>query len=114
MEEKAAGVQDQLQGRAAIAKAILKFARDNKLQIHPGQGAWRWAALVIEKGGCPCVPGRDQCPCEFALGDIKELGRCRCGLFCTDVYIKEYNRLAAPAKGKKEWRRKPGRNSSRE
>ena len=113
MEEKAAEVNGQLPGRDSIALAIACFARDNNLKIHPGQEVQKWAELVIKKGGCPCVPGRYQCPCEFALGDIEELGRCRCGLFCNDDYIKEYNRLATPEKGKKKWSRKPGRNSSR-
>ena len=81
--------------REQIAAAIVKFARDNNLYIHPGQEPLRWSELVIKKGGCPCVPGRTHCPCEFALDDIKELNRCRCGLFCNGAYIEQYNNLKA-------------------
>jgi len=84
-----------------IAADIVKFAQDNNLKIHPGQEPLKWADLVIEKEGCPCVPGRDHCPCEFVLDDIKELGRCRCGLFCNDAYIELYNELQG-GKSKRE------------
>jgi len=85
-----------------IAADIVKFALDNNLKIHPGQEPLKFADLVLEKGGgCPCVPGRDACPCQFVLDDIKELGWCRCGLFCNDAYIEEYNRLLAERKSKK-------------
>ena len=89
--------------RDQIAAAIVKFAQENNLSIHPGQEPLKWADLVIKKGGCPCVPGRPHCPCEFVLEDIKELGRCRCGLFCNETYIIQYNNLlAARKKGKRE------------
>jgi hypothetical protein len=87
--------------RQTIAEDIVKFAQDNNLKIHPGQEPLKFAGLVLKKGGaCPCVPGRDACPCQFVLDDIKELGRCRCGLFCNDAYIEEYNRLLAERKSK--------------
>lgn len=41
-----------------IAKNIGNFARENDLKIHPGQEALKWADLVVNKGGCPCVPGK--------------------------------------------------------
>ena len=87
--------------REQIAADIIKFAEDNKLQIHPGQEALKWADLVINKGGCPCVPGRNHCPCEFALDDVKEIGRCRCGLFCNGAYVNEYNRLLAQRRNRR-------------
>ena len=93
--------------REDIAGAITKFARDNRLEIHPGQEPLKWADLVIKKGGCPCVPGRNHCPCQQALDDIKKLGRCSCGLFCNDGYIEEYNNLNAQRKSRKPWTRKP-------
>ena len=89
--------------REEIAEAIIKFAQDNDLEIHPGQDPLKWADLVIKKGGCPCVPGRKHCPCEFALEDIKEINRCRCGLFCNKAYIEEYNRLLAEYKSRWKW-----------
>jgi len=99
--------------REVIAARIVKFAEENNLKIHPGQESLRWADLVIEKGGCPCVPGRNHCPCEFALEDIKKLNRCRCGLLVNGAYIEEYNMLTAQLKEKKKWTRKPKGNSSR-
>ena len=99
--------------RETIAENIVKFTQEHNLKIHLGQEPLKWADLVIKKGGCPCVPGRNHCPCEFVLEDAKELNRCRCGLFVNDAYIEEYNRLTAQLKGKKKWNRKPGGNSSR-
>jgi len=93
--------------REEIAEAIVKFAQDNNLQIHPGQDPLKWADLVIKKGGCPCVPGRNHCPCEFALEDIKEINRCRCGIFVNGAYIEEYNRLLAERKSRRKWIPKP-------
>ena len=99
--------------RETIAENIVKFARENNLKIHPGQEPLKWADLVIVKGGCPCVPGRSECPCQFALEDIKKLNRCRCGLFVNGAYIEEYNRLTSQLKGKKKWTRKPKGSSLR-
>ena len=94
--------------RETIAERIIKFAQDNNLKIHPGQDPLKWGDLLIKHGGhCPCVRDRDHCPCDFVLEDIKELGRCRCGLFCNDAYIKLYNDLNAKRKDKKKWTRKP-------
>jgi len=92
--------------REEIAEDIIRFAQENKLEIHPGQDPLKFADLVIKHEGCPCVPGRNHCPCEFVLEDIKELGRCRCGLFCNEAYVREYNKLTAQLKGKKRWPRK--------
>ena len=89
--------------REEIAEDIIRFAQENKLEIHPGQEPLKWADLVLKKGGCPCVPGRDHCPCEFVLEDIREIDRCRCGLFVNGAYIKEYNRLNAERKSKRRW-----------
>jgi hypothetical protein len=98
--------------RETIAGNIVKFAQDNKLKIHPGQEPLKWADLLIKRRGhCPCVRDRDHCPCDFVLEDIKELGRCRCGLFCNDAYIEEYNRLVVEPKLAKKWKRKQGKGS---
>ncbi|MBA7536201.1 hypothetical protein ES705_28464 [subsurface metagenome] len=101
-----------LADRETIAASIIKFTQNNGLLIHPGQEPLKWADLVIKhNGGCPCVRNRPRCPCEFVLEDIKELGRCRCGLFCNDAYIREYNALNAARKSKKRWTRKPKASS---
>lgn len=87
--------------REQIAESIIKFAEKNKLKIHPGQDPYKWAVLVLEKGGCPCIPERKSCPCAFAMEDIKDLGRCRCGLFANKDYLVTYNNLMNQAKNKK-------------
>jgi len=98
--------QQALTQREQIAEDIIRFARDNNLEIHPGQDPLKWADLVIKKGGCPCVPGRNHCPCEFVLEDIKDINRCRCGLFVNGAYIEEYNRLQAEWKSRRKWTRR--------
>lgn len=98
--------------REEIAEAIIKFAQENNLEIHPGQEPLKWADLVIKKGGCPCVPGRDHCPCEFALDDIKQINRCRCGIFVNGAYIKEYNRLMGERRSRKRWKKEQEKDSS--
>ncbi|MBW2560497.1 MAG: hypothetical protein JRE40_06535 [Deltaproteobacteria bacterium] len=98
--------------RQQIAFIILKFAQNNGLKIHPGQDPLQWGDLLIKKGGhCPCVPTRDRCPCEFVLEDIRELGRCRCGLFCNDDYILMYAELKAQGRHQKEWKQRRKRSS---
>jgi ferredoxin-thioredoxin reductase catalytic subunit len=87
--------------REQIATSITKFAEKNGLHLHPGQDPHKWADLVLAKGGCPCVPERNTCPCAFALEDIKVLGRCRCGLFTNDDYLNDYNNLKNQVKDKK-------------
>ncbi|HUV51609.1 MAG TPA: hypothetical protein VMW64_00865 [Dehalococcoidia bacterium] len=95
--------------KESLVQAISDFALANGLQIHPGQTASGWADLVLKKGGCcPCVPGRAHCPCEESLQDIREINRCRCGLFCNETYLEEYNRLTEAQKGRgKKWNRRP-------
>lgn len=99
-------MQEDRGRREEIAETIIKFAQDNNLEIHPGQEPLKFADLVIKHEGCPCVPGRNHCPCEFALEDIKESNVCRCGLFCNKAFIEEYNRLKAEWKSRRKWTRK--------
>ena len=99
--------------KEAIAEHIIRFAQENNLQVHPGQEPSRWAELVITKGGCPCVPGRSECPCDLVMEDIKEINRCRCGLFVNEAYIREYEALRARMKGRKKRKRRPKVSSSR-
>lgn len=89
-----------MENKEKISKAISEFAEKHNLHIHPGQEPNKWAELVIKNGGCPCVPGRIDCPCELVLEDIRKLGRCRCGLFCDDKYLREYNELRQKRKKK--------------
>lgn len=96
--------------RDGIAARIIDFARDNNLMLHPGQEPLKWADLLIKhNGGCPCVPSRkDGCPCKFVLEDLKSHGgRCACGLFVNDAYLKEYYALLDQAKSHRRRRKNP-------
>ncbi len=100
--------------REEIAEDIIRFARENNLKIHPGQEPLKWAKLVLRKGErCPCVPERNPCPCGFVLADIKELGQCRCGLFCNDAHIELYNELQG-GKSKREGNPRASRGEVKE
>ena len=84
-----------------IAQAIQKFLEENPgLHLHPGRTPEEWALLVIKNEGCPCVPGRNKCPCDEALDDIERLNHCRCYLFCNDAYIKIYDQVIATRRKK--------------
>jgi len=76
-----------------IAQAIRKFLEENKVCLHPGRTPEEWAVLVIKNEGCPCVPGRNKCPCDEALDDIEQLNHCRCYLFCNEAYLKIYDEV---------------------
>lgn len=90
-----------------IARNILRFAEKHNLHILPGHDPYSWAQLVIEEGGCPCVPSRKgNCPCKYALDDIKENHCCRCHLFVDSEYLELYNKLEAEARHKIAERKK--------
>lgn len=37
---------------------------------------------IVDNGGfCPCRAGKHPCPCRFHMLEIKETGKCCCGLF---------------------------------
>ena len=102
-------------GIVAKAREFALFAEDHGLSIHPGRDLTKWAEIVIKGGGvCPCVPGREHCPCQFVDEDIEELGRCRCGLFCHEAYADDYAALRAETKaGKRCSRKRKGSSSAR-
>lgn len=77
-----------------IEQGIRDFLQAHEeISLHPGRDPETQSKLVIKKGGCPCVPGRQKCPCEQAMDDIEELNHCRCYLFVNDIYLKEYERV---------------------
>lgn len=77
---------------------IKDFAKKNNVKLLTPNTPESWAKLVIIKGGCPCVPARKVCPCEFALDDIKLQNCCKCHLFVNDAYLREYNALVKKKK----------------
>lgn len=98
------GKQSKAEKLDKIVKNIKGFAEAHDLHILPGHDIVKWAEIVIEGGGCPCVPSRKgACPCKYALNDIKENHCCRCHLFVDGEYLEEYNRLTAKKK-RQVWR----------
>ena len=76
-----------------IIKGIVKFKYEHGFLFHPGKTPDKWADLVIKSQGCPCVPGRPQCPCQEAADEVKNLGHCRCYLFCNESYMELWTRV---------------------
>lgn len=85
-----------------IARGIEEFLASHEgISLHPGRKPLSQGELVIKKNGCPCVPGRQKCPCEQAMDDIEELNHCRCYLFVNDAYLKDYEEKVINRKKKK-------------
>lgn len=40
--------------------------------------------ILIKNGNCPCRMIPTLCPCEYHEEEIKENGRCYCGLFVSE------------------------------
>jgi len=66
-------------------REVLDFARDNGLVIHPGRGFDYYIDNFFEAGHCPCDQDRPDCPCPESVGEVKELGWCKCRLFWRDL-----------------------------
>ncbi len=71
-------------GANARRRAILDFARDNKLVIHPGRGFDYYIDAFYESRHCPCDDTRYSCPCPEAIEECKDNGWCKCRLFWKD------------------------------
>ena len=81
------------------------------LHIYCLYSSWFSSLLTVNKiikgkRYCPCfvVEGKTEedrkksnnriCPCEPALQkEIPETGRCYCGIFCTENYVKNYQKV---------------------
>ncbi len=66
-------------------RAVLDFARDNNLVIHPGVGFDYYINLFFEAGCCPCDKTRKACPCPESVAEVKENGWCKCRLYWRDL-----------------------------
>ncbi len=86
-----------------VAQNIKRFLEEHDgITLHPGRTPEAQGDLVVQKGGCPCVPGRPKCPCVEAMDDIKAINHCRCYLFVNDSYLKEYQRVVINGKKKRQ------------
>lgn len=69
---------------------VVEFARDNKIVISPvGMGYYIESVLMFNC--CPCAKERPSCPCPESIGEVRDIGHCKCQLFWRDydTYIKQ-------------------------
>ena len=66
-------------------RAMLDFAKDNGLVIHPGRGFDYYIDSYFMFGHCPCDENRVNCPCAEAIEECKNAGMCKCRLFWRDL-----------------------------
>lgn len=45
-------------------------------------------AIIRKNGNCPCRLGAVPCPCSFHEQEIKDKGKCHCGLFILKGEVK--------------------------
>ena len=66
-------------------RAILDFARDHDMVIHPGGGFEYYVTNFAEAGHCPCDRTRPVCPCPEAVEEVEEDGWCKCKMYWRDL-----------------------------
>ncbi len=66
-------------------RAVLDFARDHGLVIHPGGGFEYYLNNFSQCGHCPCDKSRLSCPCPESVEECKVNGCCKCHLFWRDL-----------------------------
>ena len=62
-----------------LKKKLEQHAEENGLAL--SSNAERIIAKIHKLGCCPCRIKFTQCPCSYHLDEVKDLGRCHCGLF---------------------------------
>ena len=65
--------------------AVLDFARDHGLVIHPGKGFEYYIDGFTKCGHCPCDDTRKACPCPESVEECKNDGCCTCRLYWRDL-----------------------------
>ncbi len=63
-----------------IAADLAAFAQEHGLLLPKPECLNAHIERYLSVGHCPCVETRDSCPCDEALSDIEEMGRCECGI----------------------------------
>jgi len=83
--------KEELLEKIAIQEKKLKeFAQKHNLKINPKYTFRYWAWLTASLGRCPCKPDRLDCPCSYALQEVKEKGFCFCKFFMSEEYYNEF------------------------
>ena len=69
---------------------LIKFAQEHNFVINPAGYAY-YAQSFGMFGCCPCDASRKECPCEQAITEVPEKGKCLCHLFWRDykTYLEE-------------------------
>jgi ferredoxin-thioredoxin reductase catalytic subunit len=72
-------------------RRMLDFKNKHDLKVHPLKTLLEWAEyIIVERNGyCPCSSDRPRCPCEKALSEVKENGKCFCGKFFSPKKFEE-------------------------
>jgi|GEM_PF-5559584 len=71
-------------GKVQIATAMILFAKKHALVIHPLIGCDYFVKNLILLHACACAPDRKNCPCMESLAEVRERGKCKCGLYWKD------------------------------
>ena len=67
-------------GPAEVARELAEFAKRHGFVLANSECIKSHAVKYVELGHCPCVDSRTCCPCEEAVTDIANMGRCECGI----------------------------------
>ncbi|MBN1152211.1 MAG: hypothetical protein JXA58_03275 [Dehalococcoidia bacterium] len=65
---------------AEVESDLAAFAKEHRLMLPNGSCLKAHIERYLTVGHCPCVETRDSCPCDEALSDVEEMGRCECGI----------------------------------
>ena len=75
----------------AVMKAIEDFLTAHEgVFIHPKQDMVRLVEQMISLGYCPCLRTALSCPHPNVETQIRAEGKCICGLFVTEDYLKQF------------------------
>ena len=72
---------------AEVVDELRELARMHGLVLPNQKCLEAHAARHVALGHCPCVESRSECPCDEALSDIEEMGRCECGILIDPVRL---------------------------
>jgi hypothetical protein len=67
--------------KSQIGKSVVLLAIAENFVINPLLGYDYFVKHYIEDGHCACAPERKTCPCPEAINEVKEHGKCKCGLY---------------------------------
>ncbi len=72
-------------GKMEQALKIVSFAITNNFTISPAVGYLYTIKNLMDIGCCPCDTDRKHCPCSEAYNEVTLMGKCKCGLFWSDL-----------------------------